>query len=92
MAGSPRAPDVTLHGEQVSGEGTAGGLHLQGAERCQRLLVCMLQKHLYFIFFKDLFIYLDRKQGRKRGRETSMCGCLSHASYWGPGPQPRHVP
>ena len=21
-----------------------------------------------------------------------MCGCLSHAPYWGPGPQPRHVP
>ena len=21
-----------------------------------------------------------------------MCGCLSHASDWGPGPQPRHVP
>ena len=21
-----------------------------------------------------------------------MCGCLSHASYWGPGPQHRHVP
>ena len=21
-----------------------------------------------------------------------MCGCLSHAPYWGPDPQPRHVP
>ena len=21
-----------------------------------------------------------------------MCGCLSHSPYWGPGPQPRHVP
>ena len=21
-----------------------------------------------------------------------MCGCLSHAPYWGPSPQPRHVP
>ena len=21
-----------------------------------------------------------------------MCGCLSSAPYWGPGPQPRHVP
>ena len=30
--------------------------------------------------------------GRKRGREISMCGCLSCAPYWGPGPQPRHVP
>ena len=32
------------------------------------------------------------KGGRKSGRETSMCGCLSRAPYWGPGPQPRHVP
>ena len=21
----------------------------------------------------------------------SMCGCLSHAPYWGPGPEPKHV-
>ena len=30
--------------------------------------------------------------GRKRGKETSMCGCLSCPPYWGPGLQPRHVP
>ena len=43
--------------------------------------------------FKMLFIlFLDRGEGRKKGRETSMCGCLSSAPYWGPGPQPRHVP
>ena len=22
----------------------------------------------------------------------SLCGCLLHAPYWGPDPQPRHVP
>ena len=27
----------------------------------------------------------------ERGRETLMCGCLSHAPYLGPGPQPRLV-
>ena len=45
-------------------------------------------------FFKD-FIYLsleEGKGGRKRGRETSVCGCFSHTPYWGPGLQPRHVP
>ena len=45
-------------------------------------------------FFFKIFIYfiLDRgKGGRKRGRETSMCGCLSCAPYWGPGLQPRYV-
>ena len=30
--------------------------------------------------------------GKGKERETSMCGCLSHASWWGPDPQPRHVP
>ena len=39
-----------------------------------------------------LFIFRERKGGRKRGRETSVCGCLLCTSYWGPGPQPRHVP
>ena len=43
---------------------------------------------------KILFIYFERegKGSRKRGRETCMCGCLSHAPQWGPGLQPRHVP
>ena len=36
------------------------------------------------------FIFRGGKGRRKRGRETSMCGCLSHAPYWGPGQKPRH--
>ena len=48
----------------------------------------------FFFFFLRfyLFILREEKGRRKRGRETSMCGCLSHAPYWGPGPQPRNVP
>ena len=37
-------------------------------------------------------MFLERGREGKRGRETSMCGCLSCAPYRGPGPQPRHVP
>ena len=33
----------------------------------------------------------EGKGGRKKGRETSMCGCFSHAPHWRPGLQPRHV-
>ena len=36
----------------------------------------------YFMYFLKDFIYLffrEGKGGRKRGRETSMCGCLSCA-------------
>ena len=40
--------------------------------------------------FNILFIYFYR--GRKRGREKSVCGCLSSTPYWEPVPQPRHVP
>ena len=44
-------------------------------------------------FLKDfIYLFLERGERRKRGRETSMCGFLSHAPYWGPGLQPRHVP
>ena len=40
-----------------------------------------------------MYLFLERREGwRKRGRETSVCGCVSHMPYWGPGPQPRHVP
>ena len=43
--------------------------------------------------FKDfVYLFLERGEGREKGRETSMCGCLSCAPTWGPGPQPRHVP
>ena len=41
---------------------------------------------------KILFIYLERGEGKeKRGRETSMCGCLPGGPQWGPGSQPRQV-
>ena len=48
----------------------------------------------YLLFLKKDFIYLllERREGRERGKETSVCGFLLHASYWGPGPHPRHVP
>ena len=45
-------------------------------------------------FFKrfDLFIFREGKwEERKRGRETSVCGCLSHTPYWEPGLPPRRV-
>ena len=46
-----------------------------------------------FFFLKILFtLFLDGEEGKKRGKETSMCGYLSHASHWGPGPRPKHVP
>ena len=63
--------------------------------------ICLESKKPVFIVifmfgcFKDfiyLFILERGEGGRKRGRETSMCGCLSCAPYWGCGPQPSHVP
>ena len=39
-----------------------------------------------------IFYFFKNKGGRKRGRETSMCACLLSTPYWGPSPQPRHVP
>ena len=49
----------------------------------------------WFTFFWrfNLYIYIfrDRRKDGK-GKETSMYGCLSHAPYWGPGLQLRHVP
>ena len=51
-------------------------------------------------FLKKDFIYsfLERGEGKERGRETLMCernssiGCLSHAPNQGLGLQPRHMP
>ena len=48
------------------------------------LFLCSLPSCPFFFCFKILFIYFQRegKGGRKRGRETSMCGCLSCIPYW----------
>ena len=50
------------------------------------ILCCCFFKRFY------LFIFREGKGGRKRERETSMCGCLLHVLYWGPGPQPTPEP
>ena len=39
-----------------------------------------------------LFREIEGKEGRKWGRETSMCGSLLCAPNFGLGPQPSHVP
>ena len=45
------------------------------------------------LFFKDfIYLFLERGWGREKGKETSVCGFLLCAPYWGPGLQPRHVP
>ena len=42
---------------------------------------------LYFIlFFKDfIYLFLEKGEGREKGGETSMCGCLLRTPNWGPG-------
>ena len=69
------------------------------------VLVFLRKRHLkpvlythtytYFLILKNiLFINFqrERKGRRKRGRETSVCGCLLCAPNLGPGLQPRRVP
>ena len=36
---------------------------------------------LSFIFLK-IYLFLDGRERRKRGKETSMCGCRLHAPHW----------
>ena len=58
-----------------------------------RIILGLLFFFPKLIFFEDfIYLLLEWKGERKRGKETSMCGCLSRAPYWGPGPLPRHVP
>ena len=51
--------------------------------------------NLLIFFLKIVFtLLLDRGEDweKEREKETSICSCFSHAPYWGPGLQPRHVP
>ena len=45
-----------------------------------------------YYFLKDFYLFLEGKGRRKKGRETSVCGCISRDPHWRPGLQPRHVP
>ena len=47
-----------------------------------------------FIIFKTDFIYLFLQRGKEGEREGEKHQCVvaSRAPYWGPGPQPTHVP
>ena len=47
---------------------------------------------IFFSCQDFIYLVLERGEGREKGRETSMCGCLSCGPYWGPGLQPRRVP
>ena len=47
----------------------------------------------FFFFLEDIiYLFLERGREEERGRDTSMCGCLLCAPYWGRGLRPRHVP
>ena len=41
---------------------------------------------LFFFFLDFIYLLLQRGEGKERGRETSVCGCLLCTPYWGRGP------
>ena len=53
-------------------------------------MMMMVISFCFSLFY--LFIFIEGKGETKTRRETSLCGCLSPAPYWGPDQQPRHVP
>ena len=41
----------------------------------------------------SFYLFLDRREGREKERERNINVWLPlMCPYWGPGPQPRHVP
>ena len=43
-------------------------------------------------FFKGFYLFIFRQRGREGEREREKYQCVVASWYWGPGPQPRHVP
>ena len=41
------------------------------------------QRQISFFFLDFIYLFLERGERRKRGRETSKFGCLLCAPYWG---------
>ena len=53
---------------------------------------------VWVVFFLRFYLFLERGERREKERERNirhvrdtLISCLSHASNWGPGLQPRHV-
>ena len=90
----PGAPELCLAGhvgtDDAQGLVTTNGNELWNRSQREARDHPVLWSH--FINFKNFIYFRERKGGRKRGRETSMWGCLSRAPYWESGLQPRHVP
>ena len=60
---------------------------------CVPLIYSWVHLGLFIYLFKDFtYLFLVGGEGKEKGRGTSVCGCLLHARYWGPGLQPKHVP
>ena len=38
-------------------------------------------RNVEHLFLKKRFLFLERREGRERGRETSVCGCFSSVPY-----------
>ena len=57
------------------------------AERISILNILHLNTIDIFFFFKDfIYLFLEREEERKKGRETSVCGCPLCTPYWGTWP------
>ena len=68
-------------------------LHISCIDSGTFVAICK-QKKKSSIFLKRVYLFF-RERGRKGEREGKKHQCVvaSHAPpYWGPGPQPRHVP
>ena len=81
-------PAVMRHEEAV----VQGKKPKTGAGLPEKKLAGLFFLSLSFFFKEFIYFFLERGEGIGTGREPSMCGCVSHAPYWGPGLQPRHVP
>ena len=65
-----------------------GDFCLQGAGNIIEKTYYQEHISMFRFFLKILcFFQTEGKGRRKRGRETSVCGCFSRTPYWGPGPQ-----
>ena len=47
---------------------------------------------LFFFLFLRFYLFIFREGKGGKEEKKHQCDCLSHAPYWGYGPQPRYVP
>ena len=93
--------DAPLYGHKSNGDGTSLNCHAQAQETkgLKNNTLTWQQSNKMILIFKNMYLFLERREGREKERERNIDVREKHQSVYshtcpnlGPGLHPRYVP